>query len=383
MAWTNEKLEAVKKIIGKHSTLKDALKDIDDTFGFSYDAVKRAFARNGYSTPSRYLLQDSKAEVDNSQLDKLLAVIKHRKRLTLRELCDRMDCGPNRLELLLKKARSLGYKFILDDDSFSLDKESEIDTSVANIAVPLPKRGKRRTIRLGIISDTHFGSKAALVEQVADFVNRAYDEYGVRDILHAGDITTGNSVYGDQIAELSHWGCQAQCEEAAKWLPCKKDLKYYAILGNHDINFIKKAGIDPGLVLHALRPDINIIGQLKKTLVLEDCGVSIELIHIKSTAHARSYALEKHVAKNVNKRSCPDIVLAGHLHTNGYWMLNGIHCLLLPCFEDANFFVKYFDFLPSTGGVILDIELNEDNQIIQIVPKFEMYNQKVEATVKI
>ena len=60
MEWTNSKLEAVKKVIGKHSTLKDALFEIAEEFDLSYDAVKRAFARNGYSTPSKYLLKDSK-----------------------------------------------------------------------------------------------------------------------------------------------------------------------------------------------------------------------------------------------------------------------------------------------------------------------------------
>jgi predicted phosphodiesterase len=235
--------------------------------------------------------------------------------------------------------------------------------------------GNTRILKFGIISDTHYGSKAATVDLINHFVNSAYNE-GVRRIIHGGDITTGNSVYKGQVSELSHWGCHAQCLEVCKNLPTKPDLKYFAILGNHDMNFVKEAGVDPGLILEDMRSDIKIFGHIKGRIILQPGDISIEVIHIKSNAHARSYALEKHLSKSIYKGSLPHMVLAGHLHRAGYFPMNGVHCFMLPCFEDENLFVKYHDFVPEVGGIIVTLELTEDNQIISCFPKFMFYNTR-------
>ena len=232
-----------------------------------------------------------------------------------------------------------------------------------------------------MISDTHLGSSAALEEEVKHFINMAYDEYGIRTIFHGGDITTGNSVYRAQVSELDFWGCQQQCERVAEVFPERDGLTYYGILGNHDINFRKTAGIDMGYILHSLRKDIIILGELKSTFMLD--SLRVELLHIKSHAHAKSYALEKHIARTVSKGNHPDVILAGHRHVGAYFMSNGIHAFMLPCFEDSNLFVKYNDFVPSIGGIIIEFVFNEDGQVISCIPNFKIYNPKQDELITI
>ncbi len=63
---------------------------------------------------------------------------------------------------------------------------------------------------VGVISDTHLGSKYCLRAQLKEFINYAYSK-GVRKILHAGDITDG--IYKHGVYEVSHTGLEAQVQD--------------------------------------------------------------------------------------------------------------------------------------------------------------------------
>ena len=376
MKWSKEKIETVINILKKSTSMDVALSLIRKKLKskLSYDSLQGAMKRNGFEPPNFWLgakitLQEI---VDADELlIKFLKVIKKRKNPpTFREVCNKLDVSPSTVDELILSAKESGFQVDVTGECVSLDTSVPTQETVPMVLV---ETKKDNMVRIGVISDTHFGAKAALKKEVADFVNMAYDEFGIRTFLHCGDMLAGNTVYSGQAAELEAWGCDDQCQLLADHLPKRDGLRYIGILGNHDVNFIKSNGADPAKRIMQLRPDINVIGHIKAKLRLKEHNIEIELAHIKSAAHARSYSLEKHIYRTISKTNQPDLIFCGHRHINGYFEVQGIHSFLVPCFEDENIFVRYNDFRPCVGGLIVDIYLNEDKKIVRCDPKFFMY----------
>lgn len=380
MKWDAKNVEISLAILRKAGSPDAAVKSISMEFGedISWNALRKALLKYKGLSPKDVLNQQNQSE----EIENIVAHLntkskKHNK--SLEGLCNFFNRSPQYIKNLLDQAKTLGYRFDLVDDRIFLDKKE--DRNIRETRVPISIT-KERSIKFAVISDTHFGSQAARPDLIADFIDFAYAQ-GCRDVFHAGDITTGNSVYKNQAAELSHWGCHKQCLEVCKGLPQKSGLKYYAILGNHDLNFLTTNGVDPGLIIESMRPDIKIVGHLKGNVILQPENILIELIHVKSHASGLSYPLEKHIAKSVSKGFLPDIILAGHLHRQGSFMLNGIHSFLLPCFEDENTFVKYHDFVPVIGGLILTLELNAENKPVECITHVKYYNTRTPSATPI
>lgn len=377
--WTKEKVKKAKKLLSESTSVSLALLKIEKELKrkVTRDSLRNAFRRNGGDGSLEKCL---KSEIDPDappHVNKLVDFIsKGSKSISLGDVCDYMDLSPKRVNKIIEEARVLGYRVeTLNDTDVYLDKKPKVQDEVK--ALPLSRKGKN-IIRFAAISDTHIGAKSAMKEEIKHFVNEAYDKYDVRTIVHAGDCLAGNGVYRGQAIELEKWGCKEQCDLFAETLPKREGLQYIAITGNHDIDFVKKNGADPAFTISKLRDDFTFIGDLKAKFIVEGTDLEVEVIHVRSSAHARSYSIEKHIYKTLSQNNMPDVVLAGHRHTSCFLEVQGVQCFMLPCFEDANLFVKYNDFSPSAGGTIIDIVLNENNQIIECVPRFKYYSPRVE-----
>lgn len=367
---------AAVDILGKHHSLAHANEEIKKKLKMSSTSMRKMLKKKfgKAAIPTEFLKREGDASPEEGVLiEKLASIIKRRNkrktRLAFRDLCDEFDMSPSKMEALIDEALSFGYKINFDNDQFSLDRKIPIKKVVTNVTVPSPAKSR---VRIGVVSDTHFGSKAALKTELNDFVNIAYNDFGVTTILHCGDILAGNKVYRGQEAEVDHWGCDAQVEDACNCLPQKKNLEWYGILGNHDISFLKNAGIDVGDKIESGRSDYHHLGSLKEKIIIN--GIEIEMAHLKSVAHARSYSLEKHVYRTYSKSNQPHVLFCGHRHANGYFEVQRIHTFLVPCFEDATLFLQYSDFMPSIGGLIVDFILDDDGNIVRVSPTFHLYH---------
>jgi len=124
---------------------------------------------------------------------------------TLEELCDHLNASPRKVRQLMDDAHEDGIKLQVQNSFIGLkpktvDRINEID---------IPRVGEE--YRIGIISDTHFGSKYILREPLVDFVNECYDEWGIRTILHGGDWVQGcNRKYR---WEVTHPSLADQCRD--------------------------------------------------------------------------------------------------------------------------------------------------------------------------
>lgn len=271
------------------------------------------------------------------------------------DLCDRLDMSPRRVRELIKTAQEEGYRVDVAGDVVA-QREPEPEDGAQDIGVA-PVVGGRYTV--AVISDTHFGSKYCMREQLRDFVHSAYDR-GCRQVLHAGDMLDGCYKHG--MWELSHHGVDDQISDALETLPELDGLAYHYTSGNHDETFTSSTGLDTGRLIEdrarsAGRTDLHYHGARDALLRLGT--VKVELWHPRSgKAYALSYKLQNFLrdmpAATGRK---PDILIAGHWHTFCYFEQRGVHAIAAPCWQGGgSSFGRSLGGAPSIGGLIVSWE---------------------------
>lgn len=110
-------------------------------------------------------------------------------------------------------------------------------------------------IRLGVLSDTHYGSPMCKEDLIERFYEIAYDA-GVRVFMHAGDLFDGEGVYKGHDFEVVSKGFDKNLTHVADIYPKFPDAVTYAIVGNHDHSYISRSGANPLFHLNTLRKDI-------------------------------------------------------------------------------------------------------------------------------
>jgi len=379
---TEEDIEMLISILKKHSSLKPALKEIKTKLNIGTTSLRKVLKHHYGPTASPIdFMKGSIAQIEqeSDQVEALVKIVKGRTNkntfIAFRELCDIMDLSPKKAESLIDEGKALGYTLNISGDVLYLDTQIDKKQEKKH-QVAIPKEKNKLTFAL--ISDTHCGSKHCMKEEMKHFINTCYNEYGITTIFHSGDCLAGNKVYKGQPAELEDWSCQGQASIFAETLPQLKGLEYTAVLGNHDIDFIKSNGADPAFIINKMREDVTFIGNIKGRCFLGDTGIEMELLHVKSTARVRSYAPEMHVFRSMSPKDYAHIVAAGHMHSQGYFQVQDSHCFLVPSWEGANYFIKYFDLHPMIGGIVVTLILDDENNIIRCDNSFHMYNKETE-----
>jgi UDP-2,3-diacylglucosamine pyrophosphatase LpxH/biotin operon repressor len=277
---------------------------------------------------------------------------------TLEELCDELDMSPKAAKALISQARSKGYDVEVSEHVVGRAPEP---TARAPKVIAQPSKDWQL---VGVISDTHLGSKYCLREQIKDFIHEAY-RVGVREILHPGDVLDGCYEHGRW--EVTHPGIDDQADDLFETLPKLEGLTYHCIEGNHDEVFRSKAGIDVGRYLQARfegrgRNDLKFYGS--RGAMLKVRGALFELWHPRgSGSYAKSYRGQKFVANSFGPYK-PDIVLIGHFHSFNYCVERGIHVLQCPTFQGSgSSFSKSLGGSPSIGGMVLSWRLTSDGTL--------------------
>ena len=133
-----------------------------------------------------------------------------------------------------------------------------------------------RTMRIGLIADSHLTKRGQLWPQVLDAF------HGVDAILHAGDVWVPGVI--DELAELA---------------------PVYVARGNGDVG-----------VSHE---------QLRETWLLEFHGVTIGLLHeFPSPGHRPTSFVLTQAAKRFAATAPPDVVVYGHTHIEEIHNVDGV-----------------------------------------------------------
>jgi hypothetical protein len=297
-------------------------------------------------------------------------------------LADELDISPRRVRELVDQGRGNGLRIDVDGELVGYRPSRMMHTSDERpVVMPAGK-----VQRYAVISDIHFGSKHHLNDRLQDFIEHVYSR-GVRTILCPGDILDG--VYRFSVWEQSHRGFKEQCQAAIEGLPRRPGLSFHGILGNHDLTFEDKSGIDVGATMvqafqAAGRDDLRIYGERGAYLRLkapgQRRGLLCEMWHpLKGPAYALTYKMQKHI-EGYAPGAKPDTLHVGHWHQSSYFSQRAVHATSCGTFQGGqSAFGKALGGSPSIGGWMFEYAMTEDGAVRDFCPSWRAYYEREEV----
>lgn len=281
------------------------------------------------------------------------ALRKRAKRLGLKKTHGASDEPANEKEML-KRLEALGYQ---------LHKHAPITDHIFNL-----ERGRYtgEWVKIGVIGDTHLGSKHQQLTYLKQFYKLCADE-GVKIVLHAGDISQGVNMFKGWESEAFLHSYDQQADYIVANYPNEPGITTYLILGNHDESFIKSGGGNICRYIANRRPDIVHIGDYGAYVELPG-GMLAYLHHgAGGVAYSRSYKIQRAV-ENFSPGKKPKLYVSGHYHIacvlpdyrNCYSMHPG-------CFQGQGMFLRRLGVAPDIGGFIVHYQVNPNSDKMDLV----------------
>ncbi len=222
------------------------------------------------------------------------------------------------------------------------------------------------TLRFGLVSDTHIGSKKQQITRLNEAYKRFKDE-GITNVYHCGDVFEGIKMRAGHEQECFLHGVDDMVDYAEVNYPYEEGIKTNMISGNHDASTIKVAGIDACAMLANRRDDINYLGKL--FAVVDIKGAKLQLNHpLDGSAYAYSHASQKFIdAMDEDER--PHILATGHHHKYVSFYYRNVHALEVPCFQGLTSWMKGKRLRAEYGYLIINVDVS-NNKIVRFIPEF-------------
>jgi len=282
------------------------------------------------------------------------------------EACERFGISPETVRRYINKGKPLG---LYSEDMARVARivENLSPAEIKNLETPTAKQSERRThsfkgetVKVGIISDTHLGSKYTDPEWMLEAF-RIFAEEGVDFITHSGDVTEGMSGREGHYQECTHFGMDSQRDHAVEVLSeCASitgDKTIYMISGNHDRWSLKRCGTDVCESIAYRVPQIDYIGHDEGDIVVG--SATIRLWHgLDGSSYAISYRPQK-IIESLTGGDKPNVMIAGHVHKAGYFYTRHVHFVSAPCIQKQSKWMRGKRLEAATGFAIADITIGD------------------------
>lgn len=276
------------------------------------------------------------------------------------------------IHILYKKIKKIGFEKVLEEKIMTREMLIKILFSMLQMNFQKQEKKIIRTIikeniasqvfneqKLGIIADTHIGSK----KENWQYIEAAYETFHqekITSILHLGDIFEGYPVhYKQNIKEFQKKSFQ-QIESFTKNYP--KGFQTFGVLGNHD-DMLNSVKINLQKEIATARPDFTIVGRSLAYIKCQD-----KLISLKHPVFKRKNEL-------LNYYGNCYLHLFGHSHLYELERINAK--LKVPTLSDSHPGKKVLDAKDLSGFLIL--EFLEQNILVHRYI-FEQENPKLLLT---
>lgn len=215
-------------------------------------------------------------------------------------------------------------------------------------------------LRVGVVSDTHLGSRYQQLSHLHDMYDR-FERAGITEVWHVGDLVHGShKMHRDMPFELHVHGFDAQVTYAVENYPRIPGIKTRIISGNHDLSHYNDIGADPVAAFARERDDVEYLGQVGAFINVADVA-RVYLQHPRGGgSYAKSYRLQK-LIENFDPAKKPNVLLIGHYHNPAHVpAYRNVEGIMLPAFQAQTRFERELGLWPVTGGLILDVGLSEN-----------------------
>lgn len=269
-----------------------------------------------------------------------------------------------------------------------MSKTESLEKYVERTAPPPP--GGEHTIRLtdrgdgwkvvGLISDTHLGSKHERPDVVKELYN-IYAGEGVTQVFHAGNWIEGECRFNKHDIEV--YGMERQLQHFISTYPAKDGITTYYVGGDdHEGWYQQRESINIGQTLEdkaraAGRKDLVYLGYVEADVELKarkGSGVMRVMHGGGGATYAYSYVLQKTV-EAFSGGEKPAVCVVGHHHKFDYCYPRSVHAIMPGTTQDQSVFMRKRKIGAHVGGVLAWIKQRQDGSIerfrVEWIPFFD------------
>lgn len=222
-------------------------------------------------------------------------------------------------------------------------------------------------LSLGILGDTHLGSRFEQLSALKDFYRQCDDHNdgkGVHAFIHGGDFVQGTpKMHRGMEHEVHLLSAEGQVGYSAEVYPrSRHGTITYAISGNHDDSWLNESGSNVIRQIGRIRDDIKYIGRDAQYLSLQapdgERELRIYTVHPAGGAsYAKSYKPQK-ITEAIPIREGTQVACIHHYHTYGVFEVQETVAMMVPCFQGQYPYLVRLHLYPSIGGIILDVDFD-------------------------
>lgn len=339
-----------------------------------------------YGTMKGWILQGPNVELELqptelTQLESAVHQIVSKGSVSVGEISRQVDRSRETIIKTIDSLREKHFVVLLDEVSH----EVHIPEEPSKVFVPTEYKYFRNFYRIGLVADTHIGSKFQQLTLLHDAYS-VFDDRKVDFILHAGDLVEGVGLYRGQDIELFLHDASEQRDYTVRNYPIPKGrAKTYVIGGQHDRSFYRDRGYDIVEHICEKRPDLIYKGFFKAEFKIR--GIPIVLMHPGGgTSYARSYRVQKIIESmvgalsNIQDIPIPRMVVFGHwhipIHLPDYM---GVDAISLPCFQRQTPYLEQKGLMPAVGFAVMEVWLDKSNHVTSTKVEFLNWNHRIVA----
>jgi predicted phosphodiesterase len=301
-----------------------------------------------------------------------------KKGVALRELSEGLGSSEDEALDMVRSLKSSGWMVREVEGIFELQdllpSSRVVMKDFSRVSDPITK--------IGVISDTHIGSKS----QRLDMNEMAYEKFaneGITDVFHAGNIIDGyrESINADEVLFRN---CTDQCYYLMDMYPEREGITTHFITGKcHEGWYQKKIGLEIGEYIQMVaekqgRDDLKFLGHLERDVEFAGKGGSVimRILHpAGGSSYAQSYKPQKIVASYQGGEK-PNILLVGHFHKAGWFFPRNVHVVMAGCGCDQTSFMRSRHIQAHVGFFIVEFSQDNNGAVSQFTPRFFPFYDK-------
>jgi len=289
------------------------------------------------------------------------------------QLAEKFEMTDTEIVGLIELMSITGYKIeiVNVDNKFVVNKGLKMRRSKR---LEKPNKEDLKLLKLGVVSDTHLGSKLQQLTLLNKFYQKGY-EREVDAFVNCGDVCDGDyRNRPEHLHSLFAIGADQQVDNVLEYYPEVNGINTFFITGSHDETHIKNGGTDFGKAVAKNRKDMIYLGPDESTIEFDK--VLIEAKHPGGgSAKAWSYKPQR-IIEDMPSGHKPKAIFIGHYHKCLYMLYRNVHAALIPCMVDQSQFMKKQSLANIVGGYFFDIYYDNDGSIHYMLPEPMLFGPK-------
>ena len=303
---------------------------------------------------------------------------KHRREVSIDEISDHFDVAIGKVRIALNQLRSekksiavLGENRVSADSAPPPSDPTRIDIS----------KFKGKTIRFGLTSDEHLGSKYHRSD-IREALFDIWESQGITDVYECGNMIDGEARFNKH--DLIVHGMQNQVDYFVDHWPQRKGITTRFVTGDdHEGWYIQREGINIGEYIQmcaekAGRDDLKFLGHMEHDVVIKakNGDAILRVMHAGGgSAYATSYSVQK-IVESLTGGTKPSVMLVGHYHKAEYSYIRNVHVVQAGCQEDQTPFMRKLKLQAHLGGWTISFTVDDLGNVHEFTPQFHPFYDK-------